>query len=59
MSKLSLHFHSDSGGKIPIEKLEQYKKNIIQCADILEDPLLSYTPEKIFEIIRKKIHCSS
>ena len=56
MSKLSLHLHSDSGGgKIPIEKLEQYKKIIAQCANILQDPLLSDTPEKVVEIVRKKL----
>ncbi|KAK8885247.1 hypothetical protein M9Y10_040692 [Tritrichomonas musculus] len=55
-SKLSLHFRSDSGSeKIPIEKLEQYKKSIVQCANILEDPLLSESPQKIVDIIRKKL----
>ena len=54
-SKLSLHFRSDSGGRIPIEKLEQYKQNIIKCSNILEDQLLFETPEKIVDIIRKKL----
>lgn len=55
-TKLSLHFHSDSGGgSIPTEKLEQYKESIIQCANILEDPLLSDSPEKIVELVRKKL----